>query len=116
MRHVTSNADNSVKGLNTLLVGFPTTHATALCTFAYCPSPGRDPILFEGRTEGRIVPARGPTHFGWDPVFEPEESGGKTYAEMDGVEKNKISHRYRALEKLRIYLAENEGKRADRER
>lgn len=89
-----------------MLVGFNNTKATALCTFAYCPGPGQDPILFEGRTEGNIVPAAGPTHFGWDPVFQPIEGGGKTYAEMDGEAKNKISHRYRALEKLRVHLSE----------
>lgn len=96
------------QGLNTLLQGFPTTAATALCTFAYSAGPGHEPILFEGRTEGHIVPARGPTHFGWDPVFAPVEGGGKTFAEMDGGEKNKISHRYRALEKLRAYLSEQQ--------
>jgi inosine triphosphate pyrophosphatase len=93
-------------GLNNMLKGFSTTNATALCTFAYSPGPGQEPILFEGRTEGKIVPARGPTYFGWDPVFQPDEGEGKTYAEMDGEAKNKISHRYRALEKLRVYLAE----------
>jgi inosine triphosphate pyrophosphatase len=96
-------------GLNTLLQGFPTTAATALCTFAYSPGPGQDPILFEGRTEGHIVSARGPTNFGWDPIFAPAEADGRTYAEMDGAEKNKISHRYRALEKLRVYLSEKEN-------
>lgn len=62
-------------GLNTLLVGFSTTAAYALCTFAYSAGPGTEPILFEGRTDGHIVPARGPAVFGWDPVFEPEGSG-----------------------------------------
>ena len=33
---------------------------------------------------GRIVPARGPTDFGWDPVFEPDGTG-KTFAEMTKV-------------------------------
>ncbi|ORX36596.1 putative DNA repair-related protein [Kockovaella imperatae] len=94
------------EGLNTLLVGFSTTKATALCTFAYSSGPGQEPMIFEGRTEGQIVPARGPTHFGWDPIFQPDEGHGQTYAEMDGAEKNKISHRYRALEKLSAYLAE----------
>jgi len=28
---------------------------------------------------------------------------------MDGAEKNKISHRYRALEKLRVFLSEQEA-------
>ena len=53
------------------------------------------------------MPARGPGHFGWDAIFAPVEGEGKTYAEMDGAAKNKISHRYRALEKLRVYLSEN---------
>lgn len=92
------------------MTGFPTTKATALCTFAYSPGPGQTPILFEGSTHGKIVPAKGPTHFGWDPIFAPEEGDGRTYAEMDGGEKNKISHRYRALEKLRVYLEERAPK------
>ncbi|KAH7912939.1 inosine triphosphate pyrophosphatase-like protein [Hygrophoropsis aurantiaca] len=92
------------EGLNNLLVGFPTTEAWALCTFAYCSGPGAEPILFEGRTDGSIVPARGPPTFGWDAVFQPE-GFDKTYAEMTKEEKNDISHRFRALDKLRAYLA-----------
>jgi len=95
-------------GLNTLLNGFPTKRATALCTFAYSPGPGKEPVLFEGRTEGVIVPPRGPRTFGWDPIFEVDGTN-KTYAEMDPDEKNKVSHRYRALEKLRLALKENQS-------
>lgn len=58
-----------------MLEGFPTKEATALCTFAYCPGSGQEPMLFEGRTEGRIVPARGSGRFGWDPIFEAEDTG-----------------------------------------
>ena len=95
-------------GLNRLLVGFDTKAAWALCTFAFCAAPGEEPILFEGRTDGRIVPARGDGKFGWDPVFEAEDTG-KTYAEMEPSQKNKLSHRYRALDKLRAFLREREG-------
>ncbi|SCV72424.1 BQ2448_3961 [Microbotryum intermedium] len=91
------------EGLNKMLAGFPDKSATAICTFAYSAGPGSEPLLFEGKTEGKIVEARGPTHFGWDPIFEADASG-QTYAEMDGQEKNKISHRYRALDKLRAFL------------
>jgi len=42
------------------------------------------------------------THKGWDSCFEYE---GQTYAEMDKSEKNKISHRGKALEKLKEWLA-----------
>jgi len=91
------------EGLNRMLDGFPTRAAWALCTFAYSAGPGTEPILFEGRTDGKIVPARGPPNFGWDPVFEAEDTG-LTYAEMETKQKNAISHRGRALEKLRAYL------------
>ena len=65
----------SYLGLNKLLIGFPTTSASALCTFAYSAGPGTEPILFEGRTDGKIVPPRGVGKFGWNPVFEVEGTG-----------------------------------------
>lgn len=40
---------------------------------------------------------------GWDSCFEYE---GQTYAEMDKSEKNKISHRAKALDKLKEWLAQ----------
>jgi inosine triphosphate pyrophosphatase len=55
----------NLKGLNTMLSGFPTKEATALCTFGYCAGPDSEPLLFEGETEGSIVDARGPKNFGW---------------------------------------------------
>ncbi|KND88998.1 Inosine triphosphate pyrophosphatase [Tolypocladium ophioglossoides CBS 100239] len=92
------------EGLNNLLAAYPDKSAQAVCTFAYCEGPGHEPIVFQGRADGKIVPARGPTNFGWDPIFEYE---GQTYAEMDEVEKNKISHTFRALEKLKDWLEES---------
>jgi len=98
------------EGLNMMLDGFPTRAATAICTFAYSSGPGEEPVLFEGHTRGQIVAARGDGKFGWDPVFEVEGTG-RTYAEMDAGEKNGLSHRYKALNKLRSYLvALSEGK------
>ena len=47
--------------------------------------------------------ARGPTNFGWDPIFQPD-GFKETYAEMDKDVKNSISHRYKALEKLKAHL------------
>lgn len=91
------------EGLNNLLIGFPTKEAQAICTFAYSAGPGTEPILFQGLTEGTIVPARGPGHFGWDPIFEPL-GAGLTYAEMPFEQKNKLSHRGRALGKLVPFL------------
>jgi inosine triphosphate pyrophosphatase len=63
-----------------MLAGFENKTGYALCTFAYC-EPGSAPILFEGRTHGTIVPARGPTNFGWDPIFQPD-GFSETYAEV----------------------------------
>lgn len=93
-------------GLNRMLAGFDDKTAYAQCIFAYTPGPDVEPTVFVGRTDGRIVPARGPTAFGWDPVFEPE-GFGETYAEMDSAVKNTISHRYRSLDKLRTFLVDN---------
>lgn len=92
-------------GLNNLLAAYPDKTAYAVCTFGYCGGPGQGPILFQGRTEGKIVDARGPPTFGWDACFEYE---GETYAEMDKARKNEISHRGKALAKLKEWLAGGE--------
>jgi XTP/dITP diphosphohydrolase len=61
-------------------------------------------FMFEGVVNGIIIhEKRGTEGFGYDPVFVPE--GGKlTFAEMPLSEKNLISHRARAFEKLRSFL------------
>ncbi|GAO19922.1 uncharacterized protein UV8b_03208 [Ustilaginoidea virens] len=94
-------ADIGHEGLNNLLAAYADKSAEAVCTFGYSEGPGHEPIIFQGRCPGRIVPARGPNHFGWDPIFEYES---KTFAEMDGAQKNGISHRSRALEKLQTWF------------
>ncbi|KAL9183873.1 hypothetical protein ACHAXT_004729 [Thalassiosira profunda] len=99
-------------GLNKLLHGFDDTRAYAMTIIGFCAGPGQEVKLFEGRTEGNIVPARGSLDFGWDPIFKPtkEEQGEgkqKTYAEMTKDEKNAISHRGRAFQKFRDYLLSN---------
>ena len=94
-------------GLNKMLAGFEDNSAYAQTVFAFTTGPGKEVHVFDGRTDGKIVPPRGSLDFGWDPVFEPNESGGKTYAEMDKGDKNQISHRGRSLTKLCNYLVEN---------
>ncbi|XXH00262.1 hypothetical protein Hte_006604 [Hypoxylon texense] len=88
-------------GLNNLLAAYDDKSAQAVATFGFSKGPGQEVLLFQGRTHGKIVPPRGPTTFGWDPIFEYE---GQTYAEMEKVAKNKISHRFKALEKLRAWI------------
>ena len=83
--------------------GFEDKSAYAQCIFAYAASPDVEPLLFVGRTPGRIVAARGPLAFGWDPIFQPDGFEG-TYAELEKGVKNSISHRFRALDLLRAHL------------
>lgn len=60
--------------------------------------------LFEGIVDGMIIKEkRGKAGFGYDPVFIPEGTK-KTFAEMSLDEKNKISHRARAFDKLKEFL------------
>lgn len=97
-------------GLNRMLAGFDDKTAYAQCIFAYYDGKLSEPIVFIGRTAGAIVPARGPTNFGWDPVFEAHEDGvtmDKTYAELDKIIKNSISHRKKSLDALQKYMRDN---------
>ncbi|KAH8403137.1 hypothetical protein KR222_005835 [Zaprionus bogoriensis] len=112
------------EGLHRLLNGWEDKSARAICTFAFCESSSAEPQIFQGITEGVIVEPRGPRDFGWyveesgkvrrilrfgnilffrDPVFQPK-GYDQTYAEIAKAEKNKISHRYRALDLLQKYL------------
>lgn len=95
-------------GLNKMLMGFEDKSAYALCTFAYSSGEeGTEPVVFSGSTQGIIVAARtapGGKAFGWDPIFQPD-GYDTTYAEMDSVTKNAISHRYKALAKVREHLS-----------
>jgi XTP/dITP diphosphohydrolase len=65
---------------------------------------GSKETLFEGICDGKIIEEkRGKNGFGYDPVFIPTGSS-KTFAEMDMQEKNKFSHRKKAIEKLVAFL------------
>lgn len=60
--------------------------------------------LFEGIVDGEIIAdRRGSGGFGYDPIFVPDGSS-QTFAEMDAAQKNAISHRGRAVEKLAEFL------------
>lgn len=47
-----------MKEFHKLLAGFEDKSAQAVCTFAYCEGPGKEPIIFQGRTEVSRVLAR----------------------------------------------------------
>lgn len=62
--------------------------------------PDGDDEIYEGTVNGRLIwPIRGAEGHGYDPMFIPDGSD-KTFAEMLPSEKNKISHRARALSAL----------------
>ncbi len=73
---------------------------------AICLIEGGRQHLFEGIVRGEITGERhGASGFGYDPVFRPE-GYGQTFAEMGNDEKNRISHRARAVQQLVAYLQE----------
>ena len=75
--------------------------ATAKAAVAFYD--GNELSVFLGEVEGNIVrKARGES-WGWDSLFVPDGSE-KTYAELSGPEKNKISHRRKVLEQLKQFL------------
>ena len=60
--------------------------------------------MFEGVVEGQIADRpRGSHGFGYDPIFIPN-GFQRTFGELEPAEKNQLSHRARALEKLGAFL------------
>lgn len=86
--------------------------AAFVCALALAV-PGRPPVVERGEWRGRIVRERfGSNGFGYDPIFVPVESDaagdGRSSAQLDPAEKDRLSHRGRAiaamLPKLRLVL------------
>lgn len=70
--------------------------------------PGESTVYFEGHCEGIIAQeASGEFGFGYDPIFIPD-GFNKTMAQLSEEEKNKISHRYHALQKLTDWLSKHQ--------
>ncbi len=70
---------------------------------------GENEVVSEGELNGTIINEfKGTEGFGYDPIFQPE-GYEVTLAEMTLDEKNKISHRARAFEKLKELLSEKEA-------
>jgi XTP/dITP diphosphohydrolase len=75
------------------------------CAVAFC-APGREPLVVEGRMDGRIIhETRGSGGFGYDVVFEAIEFPGRTTAELAPADKDAISHRGRALREMAPRIA-----------
>ncbi len=70
-------------------------------TVALVRFPDGRELWREGVVDGVVVDApRGQGGFGYDPVFLPDEGGGRTFAELGSEEKHAISHRGRAFRAL----------------
>jgi XTP/dITP diphosphohydrolase len=115
------DAENNAKLLR-LLANIPETlrRARFRCVIAFTPVPARTPKaaspvceaneaeleteLFSGACEGRIIDtARGAHGFGYDPLFVPD-GFSETFAELGEEQKNRISHRSKALQQLKARL------------
>ncbi len=82
------------------LAGEPNREAKFVCTIACVFQNSAKPLIAVGETYGEILAnPRGEGGFGYDPLFWVDELG-KTYAELTPDEKNLISHRAKATEKL----------------
>jgi XTP/dITP diphosphohydrolase len=81
----------------------PTAWFTSALAVAW---PGGPAVVVEGRVDGRLTfPPRGDKGFGYDPIFIPE-GYERTFGEMEGLEKEQLSHRTRAFDKLKAALFE----------
>jgi len=61
-------------------------------------------VVVEGRVDGHLTfPPRGDRGFGYDPIFIPD-GHALTFAEMDPVLKDSLSHRARAFDTLKVAL------------
>jgi XTP/dITP diphosphohydrolase len=86
------------------LKGYPNEKRVASFKTVIAFADGEIEYSTEGVVKGFIVEKhRGVDGFGYDPIFQPE-SQNLTYAEMDADEKNRISHRFKALDKIKEFL------------
>ncbi|MBR5598660.1 MAG: XTP/dITP diphosphatase [Alphaproteobacteria bacterium] len=101
------------KGMDKLLLELSETNSTNRSAYFSCvivlAYPDGNYKSFEGRVDGSIATQKtGKSGFGYDPIFIPT-GYNRSFAEFNSDEKNKISHRGRALQKFIKYLTDNEN-------
>lgn len=85
-------------------LGPDATRTARFCCVLALARAGEVLATFEGTAAGEIVrQARGAAGFGYDPLFQPNEFS-KTFAELPAATKNSISHRGRAVTKMKQFL------------
>ena len=99
-----SDSDNRARLLEELSgSGATEWSARFRCTLVLAQE-GRVVASFDGTVEGKIIPEeRGVGGFGYDSLFVPEGHSA-TFGELPGSVKNALSHRGRALAKLREFV------------
>ena len=98
----TCNSNDNIEKVWKLLTGYKNTDAK----FKSILSLNIDgkTFFFEGKINGKIIfNKRGTNGFGYDSIFIPN-GYNKTFAELNSVEKNEISHRSEAFKRLIIFL------------
>jgi len=99
--------DDNIDKLLKKMHNIPTEKRTARfrCVVAFLGTSSDDqPVFFEGEWAGYIAKERtGKNGFGYDPVFVDLQSN-LTAAELESDQKNKISHRGKAVQSLKSYL------------
>ena len=99
-QHGNDAANNALLLQN--LQGETNRHAKFVSAIALA-APGKDTVVVEGECPGIILhDLQGTGGFGYDPLFLFET--GKTFAQMTDEEKNAVSHRARAAEKMLDYV------------
>lgn len=110
-------AKDNEANINLLLANLkdkPNRQAQFKTIFALCL--GEELYTFEGIVRGEITYERkGTGGFGYDAVFLPEDYK-ETFAQMSADEKNRISHRGRALQQLSAFLRKVENEKVAREK
>lgn len=96
-----TDVENNAKLVRELRArGLTSSPAFYKCALVFC-TPDGQMLRAEGACRGTIkLQARGNGGFGYDPYFYPEVSAGKSMAEISMAEKNVISHRGLALDKM----------------
>ena len=95
---------DNVKKLLSVMAGVSRQNRTARFRTVVALIDSDTELWTEGIIEGLITrEQRGAGGFGYDPIFEAADTG-KTFSEMSAKQKNEISHRARALQKMRKKL------------
>jgi XTP/dITP diphosphohydrolase len=96
-------AENNMRKLLSQMQGKANRRAAFKTVVAYITDTEK--LAFKGIANGEILNEKqGIDGFGYDPIFKPE-GYGVSYAEMSSLEKNKISHRGKAVRKFTDYIS-----------